>query len=131
MAVATTHDVIDLCNQNQSAVFVCSLDAEGAFDSIPHSILFQKAMDIINDRFWRLLYYWYQRLTVHVKWASTLGDCISVRSGTRQGGLSSPFLFNFLYQDLMNILSDMDCGISLGSPSSTLAATLMTFCCVV
>jgi hypothetical protein len=47
---------------------MCSLDAEGAFDGIPHPILFNKAMDIIEDRNWKLLYNWYANITVQVKW---------------------------------------------------------------
>ncbi len=30
-------------------MFVCSLDAEGAFDGIPHAVLFDKVMGIIQN----------------------------------------------------------------------------------
>ena len=38
-----SHDVLDHCLCNGSPVYVCSLDAESAFDSIPHAILLKKA----------------------------------------------------------------------------------------
>ena len=50
------HDVMEYCIYNGSVVFACSLDAEGAYDGIPHPILFMKIIDIVPDIFWRLLY---------------------------------------------------------------------------
>ena len=111
MVVALTHDVVDYCISNGSAVYVCTLDAEGAFDGIPHSILFSKASDVIPDVYWRMLVYWYSRLTVHIKCGIQISGPIIICKGTRQGGLSSPFLFNLLYQDMIDILSQMSCGI--------------------
>ena len=113
MAAALTHDVIDYCVSMGSPVYVCALDAEGAFDGIPHSIMFNKAMDIVPDMYWRILVFWYRRLVVQVKWGGQLSVPITIRKGTRQGGLSSPFIFNLLYQDLVTTLSDMPCGLAI------------------
>ena len=55
MAISLARDVITHCVDNGTAVFACSLDAEGAFDALPHSILFAKARSIIQDHFWRFL----------------------------------------------------------------------------
>ncbi len=52
MAAALAHDVIDYCNCNGSAVYACSLDADAAFDGIPHSIMFQKVRGVLQDKFW-------------------------------------------------------------------------------
>ena len=114
MAATLAHDSIDHCKHSGSHVYVCSLDAEVAFDSIPHCILFRKAMGVISNKYWRILVYWYRRLVVHIKWNNILSDMIHIHKGTRQGGLSSPFLFNLLYQDMMEELSQMNCGISMG-----------------
>ena len=43
---------------------------------------------------------------MQIKWGSALSEPISVHKGTRQGGLSSPFLFNLFYQDMINELSE-------------------------
>ncbi len=85
----------DYCVNTCSPVFVCSLDAEGAFDGIPHAVLFvpHNVMGIIPDISWRILVLWYKGLTVRIKWNGKIGEEISVFKGTRQGGLSSPFLF--------------------------------------
>ncbi len=115
MAAALTHDVFDYCVSRGSPVYVCSLDAESAFDGIPHSILFEKATNIIPIMYWRILVYWYSKLVVQIRWGDQMSDTITICKGTRQGGLSSPFLFNLLYQDMVSILSDMNAGISVNN----------------
>ena len=115
MAAALTHDVINYMTRRGSPVYVCSLDAEGAFDSIPHAILLKKSLGIIADKFWRLMVYWYRKLTVQVKWENVLSEDIPIRKGTRQGGLSSPFLFNLFYQDMIDHLSNMQVGVSINN----------------
>ena len=68
MAAALTHDVIEYMNSRGSPVYVCSRYAEGAFDAIPHSILFSKAMGVIPDLYRRMMVYWYGRLCIQIKW---------------------------------------------------------------
>ena len=43
MATALLHDVISYSTTLGSVVYLCSLDAERAFDAIPHCVLFDKA----------------------------------------------------------------------------------------
>ena len=43
----------------------------------------------------------------------TLGQRLHVKRGTRQGGLSSPGIFNVFYEDLIDNISHSDRGISL------------------
>ncbi len=62
MAAALTHDIIDYCVSNGSPVYVCALDAEGAFDGIPHAVT-----GVVPTLYWRLLVYWYSRLVVYIK----------------------------------------------------------------
>ena len=81
-----------------SVVYICSLDAEGAFDAIPHAILFDRASDVLPDHCWQIMYDWYCNLHVQIKWNGMLCRSIKVSIGTRQGGLASPMLFNMFYQ---------------------------------
>ena len=70
MATSLLHDVTTYCNFAGSPVFLCSLDAEGAFDCIPHEVLFDSAMSALPDNEWKVLYYWYKNLCVHIRWNS-------------------------------------------------------------
>ena len=69
-AISLSHDVAAYCNSKGSSVFLCGLDAEGAFDGIPHPILFNKAMNVVPDESWRLFYYWYKNITVQIRWGT-------------------------------------------------------------
>ena len=87
---------------------------KAAFDSIPYPVLFKKAMGVLSEKSWKLLYEWYSDMTVRVKW-NVIGCDILVEKGTRQGGLTSPMLFNLLYKDLIDRLANYDGGIAIGS----------------
>ena len=49
-----------------------------------------------------------------IKWNNITGNKISVNRGTRQGGLTSPFIFNLFYQNLIDKLNTCNCGITIG-----------------
>ena len=98
-AISLLNDVATYCTSNGSQLYTCSPDAEGSFDAIPHPVLFGKTMNIISDMSWRLLYVWYEKITVKIKWAG-FSERIAIGKGTRQGELTSPLLFNIFYRDL-------------------------------
>ena len=58
---------------------------EGAFDAIPHSIVFYKAAAVFSKHCWHVMHTWYSKLIVQVKWCGTLSSTIEVGVGTRQG----------------------------------------------
>ena len=96
MATALLHDVhvIDYSTTRGSVVYYCSLDAECAFDAIPHCILFNQAQSVLPSYCWFVMYEWYSQLTINIKWRGCYSKEVDVNVGTRQGGLSSPLLFN-------------------------------------
>ena len=112
-AVSVVHDIGEYCVRNGSQMCTCSLDAEGAFDGIPMPVLFAKIINILSDMSWRLLYVWYSNIKVQIKWGN-LSDEIPVCKGTKQGGLTSPYMFNIFYMDLINILSKQQGDITIG-----------------
>ena len=117
MAAVLAQDVISYCKSRGSPVYACSLDAQGAFDAVPHEILFRKALGVIPDHSWAMMVSWYRSITVQVKWGNQLSSHIVISKGTRQGGLSSPFLFNLFYKDLIDMLSAFSGGITIGAMS--------------
>ena len=113
MAVSVAHDVSAFCLASGSPTFFCSLDATGAFDSLPHSIMFKRAMDVIPDKSWQILYFWYLNSSVFIKWNGQFSERIKIGRGTRQGGLTSPMIFNLFYLDLINEIDKMNCGVNV------------------
>ena len=55
MAVSLVNDVISYCTDNWSTVYTCSLDTQGAFDAIPHAVLYRKAMGVLPDHCWMII----------------------------------------------------------------------------
>ena len=108
-------DVVSYCNYNGSPVFACSLDAEGAFDGIRHPMLFMKIMNVVPDMCWRLLNNWYSNINVRIRLNNLSNKLIKICKGTRQGGLTSPFIFNVFYKDMIDNLCNHDGGISIGN----------------
>ena len=60
--------------------------------------------------------HWYSSITVRIKWDGKLSDSIKVCKGTRQGGSSSPFLFNLFYQNFIKMSNSAD-GIKIKNVS--------------
>ena len=111
-AVSVVHDVGTYCVQNGSQMYTCSLHAEGAFDAIPHPVLFAKTLNVISNMSWRLLYCWYTDMTINIKWKYLSRD-ITICKGTKQGGLCSPFLFNIFYKGLIDHLNSQNGGVTI------------------
>ena len=122
MATALANDVISYCTKRGSTVYACSLDAESAFDAVPHSMLFYKAMNVILDYFdcWLFLVNWYKSITVQIKHKCELSNPIKVCKDTRQGGLSPPFIFTLFYQEMIESLAECTGGIKINGTSYNL-----------
>ena len=116
MAAILLADVSNYCVERGSPVFICSLDAGGAFDGLPHPVLLQKAIEVIPDTSWSLLYSWYDKQKIRIKLNRQISkEEINVEIGTRQGGLTSSFLFNLFYQEMVEKLSNIPGGIKINN----------------
>ena len=117
MATSLFHDVISYSTTRGSVVYSCSRDAERAFDAIPHCASFDKAQSVLPTYCWFVMYEWYSELTINIKWRGCYSKNIDVNIGTRQGGLSSPMLFNIFYSELIDRLSSQHGSISINKNS--------------
>jgi len=116
IAIALAHDVCQHSLARGSAVHLASLDAEGAFDFIPHDVLLSKAIDIIPITCWKIMVTWYSRLQAQLKIGQHLDNTvIPIRRGMRQGALTSPMLFNIFYRELIDTLSQDDAGVVINN----------------
>ena len=65
--------------------------------------------------FVRILYYWYSKQNMKVKWGNCLSSPFSVSNGVRQGGVLSPYLFALYIDDLSVKLNCVKAGCFLGN----------------
>ena len=93
-AIHTAKSVIDYYTSNGSTVNICTLDLTKAFDNMNHFILLNKLMDLkIPPGYISIIKCWYEKLTIAVKWGSSISKFLTIHAGVRQGGILSPFFF--------------------------------------
>ena len=93
LATAMANSVGSYCVANGSPVFQTSLDAEGAFDFLPHCVIMQKCIGVLPENLWFQLFNCYKNMCTRVRWDSTMSKNIRIQRGMKQGGLWSPFIF--------------------------------------
>ena len=53
-------------------------------------------LTLIPDDIWKLLFYGYEKMEVYIHFNNKCSEPIKIKKGTKQGGMSSPFLLNLL-----------------------------------
>ena len=114
-------EIINKLKNSHTNTFLAFLDASKAFDKVRHDILFSKMNDVgIPPYIIRLLHYWYSKQTMYVKWNGCVSDSFGCKNGVKQGGLISPFLFNFYINDLSVRLNRQPIGCFLNQKVNNL-----------
>ena len=109
------YETIDQYIRNGSMVYGCLLDCTKAFDTIKHSILFQKLPEAkVPPIVVRLLINIYRKQMANVRWKSRISDQFPIRNGVRQGAIVSPILFCFYMDKLFSHLKSSGSGCKLG-----------------
>jgi len=96
-----------------SPLFVISLDASKAFDKLWRAGLFHKLKGQMDPCLWRLLYSYYAKSKIIVKYDNERSEMISTSEGVKQGGILSPFLFNYFIDDLLRLCIGKELGAKL------------------
>ena len=103
MAIYAVKEISEYYLRNNSPVFLCYLDARKAFDRVNHWKLFDKLLRAgMNIHLVKLLVIWYGSQLFHVQWGKSITEGFTVSNGVRQGGILSPFLFNFYTDSLID-----------------------------
>ena len=98
-------ETIDHFMRNGSDVFVCVMDMKKAFDTVQHSVLFQKLLDRgFPCTYVRLLMVMYGRQYANVKWNGDTSANFPIKNGVKQGAVLSAILFCIYINDLFNVL---------------------------
>ena len=82
---------------------VVSLDAAKAFDKLWRAGLFFKLKNVIDLVCWRILFKYYSENFIRVSVDGLISEAFMTNEGVKQGGVLSPFLFNFLMICLQSV----------------------------
>lgn len=96
-------------------LYVCTLDARKAFDTVSHESLLRKIyLSNLDKSLISLIDCMYQNMFSKVNWKGKLGESFSVLQGTRQGGIISPDLYKIYINDLLKMVEDSEFGMNIG-----------------
>ena len=85
-----------------------------------HDVSFLKLHGLgIELYMWKSLVSLYEELTSYVKFRGFKSQSFNICQGTRQGGMSSPLMFLFFINDLLNILCNSVYGLSINGINVT------------
>ena len=95
------YETIDEYIRKGSKIYGALMDCTKAFDTVKHSLLFQKLLDAkIPPIIVRVLVHMYRKQTADVRWKSKFSYEFNIRNGVRQGAVLSPLLFCFYMNNL-------------------------------
>ena len=115
-ALFTLKSTVDHFLSNGSNVYVAFLDCTKAFDRISHFGLFSKLMKRrIPLCILMCLIFWYLNMSCRVRWGTELSKEFSVPLGIKQGGINSPDFFGVYFDDLCQLLRQLQVATCLDS----------------
>lgn len=108
-------EVIHENSKHREKGIVTFVDMSKAFDTVDHFILGKKLLEenIPIDLIYMLMHY-LRNQSANVVWNDASSKYYNLEFGVRQGGILSPFLFNFYINSIVKDVSSMDEGCSLG-----------------
>lgn len=110
-AILTLKHTVAYYVTRNTPVYACYLDLSKAFDLVSYDLLWKKLESVnLPQELIFLFRHWYGNQINYVRWAGTLSDSYGMECGVRQGGLSSPALFNLYINELIVALCSMHIG---------------------
>jgi hypothetical protein len=116
MAAMLLSESIAESKEAGQSVYVCTLDAVKAFDTVHHAVLLRKlfagGLDLES---WGIIQSLYEGGCAKVKWKGLLSDIFTVGQGVRQGGVLSPDLYKTYINDLLTSMEYEGLGKYIGT----------------
>lgn len=114
-AVLCLKHTVQYYTDRNTPVYACFLDLSKAFDLVSYNVLWEKLSSDtgLPDEIIGIFKYWYDNQTNVVRWAGSYSQAYKMKCGVRQGGLTSPTLFNVYVNGLIEELSSAGVGCSV------------------
>ena len=121
-AYFVANEAVNYYRAGSTSMHIVSLDASKAFDKLWRDGLFFKLKDSCSPMIWRILYCYYKNSKIIVSMDNQRGQVICTTEGVKQGGVLSPFLFNFFMNDLLNSCTNLKIGAFIGKNNVSILA---------
>jgi hypothetical protein len=104
-AVHVVRSVIEYFNEYGSTVYLAALDISKAYDRLNHCAILLKMRKVnVPVDLIMVFWYWFQHLYAVVVWYDIISEQFDVKSGVRQGGVASCWIFNLVIDGLIDKL---------------------------
>eukprot|EP00111_Clytia_hemisphaerica_P004254 TCONS_00012144-protein len=115
------NETIQKYNTQNTPVYICSLDAEKAFDSCNWLELFNKLKlkNILPNTVLQFLIKLYSHGEAKIKYNSNISKPFSLSQGVRQGSILSPYLYNIYTEDILQEITNLNVGTFLNPNINT------------
>lgn len=89
------NETISYYKSGGSPIYAISMDIRKAFDRAWREGIYYKLMDKIDKRYWRAIIKYYESSEGIAKYNHEFSDKFILTQGVKQGGILSPYLFNY------------------------------------
>ncbi|KAL0860141.1 hypothetical protein ABMA27_010448 [Loxostege sticticalis] len=115
-AIFCLKQTVQYYTARKTPIYACFLDLSKAFDLVSYNLLWSKLQSetTVPPELTSLFKYWYDNQRNCVRWTDSKSDVYGLQCGVRQGGLSSPKLFNLYMNGLIEELSSTYLGCHMG-----------------
>ncbi|PZC80655.1 hypothetical protein B5X24_HaOG214222 [Helicoverpa armigera] len=112
-AILVLKHTVRYYTDRNTPVYAAFLDLSRAFDLVNYGKLWDKLRREGLPEGVNIFKYWYHHQTNQVRWSGTFSEAYRLGCGVRQGGLSSPTLFNIYVKELVRELNNTGVGCSI------------------